>query len=223
MGQASHERVASTLAAVEAARKTEGLSRRQLADRLAIPFETFRRWFHATSAKLPSAAHLSRLESYVGATRDQVSGLSTVWGAIRSWWQIQHRYASASELARQIGWEPDHLQRCLTDGLMPPRLVLERLADEACIPTPKCLPRVEEARTRTERLRALLLLLYQELAWFRDGPEEVRTTLRSALDSFDLGYLSSLLVMLSDEGKFKVWLAGTTNRFSSFQPKGRRK
>jgi DNA-binding transcriptional regulator YiaG len=53
MSQASRERIAATLAAVEAARKTEGLSRHQLADRLGIPFETFRRWFHATSPKVP--------------------------------------------------------------------------------------------------------------------------------------------------------------------------
>jgi hypothetical protein len=35
--------------------------------------------------------------------------------------------------------------------------------------------------------------------------------------------LSSLLTMLSDESKFKRWLAATTNRFTSFQRKGGRR
>lgn len=223
MSQASPERIAATLAAVEAARKTEGLSRHQFADRLGIPFETFRRWFHATSPKVPSAIHLSRLESYTGAAKGEISAWGAVWAAIRSWWQTQHRYPSASEFAREIGWEPDHLHRCLTEGVMPPRLVVERLADELRIPTPKTSPELGEVRTRTERLRALLIFLHEELAWFRDGPEEVRRVLRSDLDAFDLGYLSSLLAMLSDESKFKRWLAVTTNRFASFQRKGARK
>lgn len=223
MSQASRERIAATLAAVEAARKTEGLSRHQLADRLGIPFETFRRWFRATSPRVPSATHLSLLESYAGAVKGETTAWGTVWDAIRSWWQAQHRYASVSELARVIGWEPDHLQRCLADGVMPPRLVVQRLADELRIPTPKSPPDLREARTRTERLRALLILLHEELAWFRDGPEEVRRVLRADLDAFDLGYLTSLLAMLSDENKFKRWLAATTNRFAYFQRRGDRK
>lgn len=223
MTQVSRDRIAAILAAVEAARKTEGLSRHQLADRLGIPFETFRRWFHATSPKLPSPAHLSRLASYMGGVHGEISGWGTVWEAIRRWWQTQHRYASASDLARTIGWESDHLQRCFTEGVTPPRLVLERLADELRITTPKSPPPVGDARTRTERLRALLILLHEEVSWFRDGPEEVRTVLRSELDPFDLGYLSSLLAMLSDESKFRRWLAVTTNRFASFQRKGARK
>jgi len=101
--------------------------------------------------------------------------------------------------------------------------VVERLADELRIPTPKSPPQLAELRTRIERLRALLILLHEELAWFRDGPEEVRTVLRSDLDAFDLGYLSSLLAMLPDESKFSRWLAVTTNRFASFQRNGGRK
>lgn len=223
MSQASPEQVASILAALETARKAEGLSRHQLADRLGIPFETFRRWFHSSSPKVPSARHLSRLEPYLSAARDESSGWTVVWNAIRSWWQTQHRYPSVSDLARDIGWDSVHLQRCFREGETPPRLVLERLADELRIPTPKSPPRIAEARTRTDRLRALLILLHEELAWFRDGPEEVRSVLRFDLDSFDMGYLSSLLAMLPDEGKFRRWLTVTTNRFASFQRKGGRK
>lgn len=222
MSEATRERVTTTLAAVETARKTEGLTRRQLADRLGIPFETFRRWFH-TSPKLPSVGHLSRLEAYLGTVRDDSSQWGAVWYAIQSWWKTQHRFQSVSDLAREIGWESDHLRQCFAEGATPPRLVLERLADELSIPTPKSPPRISEARMRAERLKALLRLLYEELAWFRDGPEAVRSVLRSDLDPFDLGYLSSLLAMLPDEGKFLRWLTVTTNRFGSFQRKGGRK
>jgi len=220
MSQASRERVAAALAAVEAARKTEGVSRHQLADRLGIPFETLRRWFRAISPRLPSAAYLSRLDSYAGTVHGQASGWVVVWEAIQSWWKTQHRYASLSDLAREIGWESSDLQRCFTEGVAPPRLVLERLAEEMSIPTPKSPPRVGETHTRTDRLKALLILLHEELAWFRDGPEEARAVLRSDLDPFDLGYLSSLLAMLSDEDKFRRWLGLTTNRFTSFQRRG---
>jgi len=223
MSRASGAQVASTLAAVETARKMEGLSRRQLANRLGIPFDTFRRWFQTASPKLPSAAHMSRLESYLRSVRDESSAWGTVWNAIQVWWQTQHRYASVSDLARDIGWESDDLQRCFREGVIPPRLVLQRLAEELRIATPKSPPRISEARTRTERLRALLILLHEELAWFRDGPEEVRAVLRSELDCFDLGYLSSLLAMLSDEAKFRRWLTVTSNRFASFQRKGGQK
>ena len=198
----------------------EGLSRRQLADRLGIPFETFRRWFHATSPKSPSSAHLSCVESYLRAAQADSTAWTGIWRAIQTWWKDQHRYSSASDLARDIGWEPDQLERCFGEGAAPPRLVLERLAVELRIATPKSPPSLTEARTRTERLRALLILLAEELAWFRDGPEEVRIVLRSCLDPFDLGYLSSLLAMLCDESKFRRWLAATTNRFLSFQRKG---
>ena len=146
-----------------------------------------------------------------------------VWGRIRGWWQTQHRYASASDLAREIGWDGDHLAECLRGEQRPPRLVIERLAGSLRIPTPASKPEEAEAKRRTDRLKALLMLLHEELAWFRDGPEEVRVVFRSELDPFDVGYLSSLLAMLSDEDKFKRWLAATTNRFASFGGRGGRR
>jgi transcriptional regulator with XRE-family HTH domain len=210
------------LTAVETLRQQQGLSRHQLADRLGIPFETFRRWFHRISPKLPSPAHLRKLEFYVTRTEGEASEWGGVWEAIRSWWQTQHRYTSALDLAREIGWDGDHLDSCLRTGAPPPRLVVERLAGSLRIPTPASPPQVGEAERRTELLKALLTLLHEELAWFRDGPEEVRGVFRSGLDPFDVGYLSSLLAMLSDEGRFKRWLAATTNRFASFERKGGR-
>lgn len=222
MAQVSREQVIETLAAVETVRQRHGLSRNQLADKLGIHVDTFRRWFHKTSPRLPSGTHLSRLQSYVAHARGELSEWNAVWEAIRVWWQGQHRYASASELAQEIGWDSEPLDQCLKGGTPPPRLVMERLAETLRIPTPALPPQVGEAKRRSERLKVLLILLHEELAWFRDGPEAVREVFRSELDSFDVGYLSSLLAMLSDEGTFRRWLAATTNRFSSFQQKGRR-
>lgn len=222
MSQPSREHVTKTLATVEDVRRQQGLSRHQLADRLGIPFETFRRWFQKTTPKLPSPAHLSRLQSYIASARDEVSAWEEVWGRIRGWWQTQHRYSSASELAREIGWDGDQLAECLRGEQRPPRLVVERLAESLRIPTPVSKPQEGEAKQRTDRLKALLMLLHDELAWFRDGPEEVRGVFRCELDPFDVGYLSSLLAMLSDEDKFKRWLAATTNRFASFGRRGGR-
>lgn len=223
MTRISREKVIKTLEAVETVRQRRRLSRRQLADRLGIPFETFRRWFHKAPRKLPSATHLSRLESYVSQAQDKLSEWNAIWEAIRTWWQSQHRYASASALAQEIGWDSDHLDRCLRRGAAPPRLVMERLAETLRIPTPTSSPKEGEAKRRCQRLKALLILLHDELAWFRDGPEEMRGVFRTELDPFDVGYLSSLLAMLYDESKFERWLAATTNRFASFQQReGRR-
>lgn len=223
MSQVSREHVTKTLAAVENLRQRQKLSRHQLADRLAIPSDTLRRWFQKIAPRLPSSAHLLRLESYVVNSGGEVSQWDAAWEAILNWWQTQHQYASASDLAREIGWDDVHLAQCLKSGKSPPRLVVERLAGVVRIPTPTSPPPVGEAGRRSERLKALLILLHEELAWFRDGPEEIRGVFRSELDPFDVGYLSSLLTMLSDESKFKRWLAATTNRFTSFQRKGGRR
>lgn len=222
MTQVSREHLIETLAAVENARQQEGLSRQQLATRLGIPSETFRRWFHKNAPRLPSAAHLSRLESYVANSRGELSGWDSVWDAILHWWQTQHKYASASDLAHEIGWDGDNLAQCLKGGTSPPRLVVERLARSVPISTPTSPAQVGEAKRRSERLKALLILLHEELVWFRDGTKELREVFRSELDPFDVGYLSSLLAMLSDESRFKRWLSATTNRFASFQRKGGR-
>jgi len=100
-------------------------------------------------------------------------------------------------------------------------------------PSDSCLTRIEdflesrenpeayrerqEARRRTEKIKYLLLLLEDELKWFRDNNHKARDEFRKALNSSDVGYISSLLSMLSDEDKFSRWLALTTLRFQSFR------
>ncbi len=222
MSHASREHVTKILATVESIRRQQGLTKHQLANRLGIPSGTFGLWFQKTAPRFPSPAHLSKLESYIVRIRDEDLAWQEVWGKIRRWWQTQHRYASASDLARESGWGGEQLAECLRGEKEAPRLVVERLAESLRIPTPVSKPVEGEAERRIVRLKALLILLHDELAWFRDGPEEARRVFRAKLDPFHVGYLSSLLAMLSDEEKFERWLAATTNRFASFRRRGGR-
>jgi hypothetical protein len=123
-------------------------------------------------------------------------------------------------LAEEVGWNVEDLRACLQNESKPPRLVVERLAQLLQL---QVLPdaRSKEAGRRSERLKALLTILAEELAWFRDGPAEVRQVYRSELDPFDTGYVSSLLTMLYAEDKFLRWREVTTNRFNAFKTKRR--
>lgn len=217
MPNLSHDQALQLLASVETIRLKQGISRHELAGRLGIPFETLRRWFRKAIPRLPSPDHLSQLASFVASTSEEAAGWSDTWEGVKRWWTTQHRYGSVAELARDLGWDVDQLRDCLSGNLQPPRLVLERLGKLLNIRTPVSAPNVAEARKRSARLRCLLTLLNDELSWFRDGPEELRTVFRSELNPFDVGYLSSLLAMLGDEAKFKRWLSFTTNRFGTFQ------
>jgi hypothetical protein len=76
---------------------------------------------------------------------------------------------------------------------------------------------IEEARRKAEKTKYLLLLLEDELRWFRDGDIKTRDEFRKGLDAYDIGYISSLLIMLTDEDKFQRWLALSTARFNYFR------
>ncbi|MBI4186445.1 MAG: hypothetical protein HY530_02925 [Chloroflexi bacterium] len=82
---------------------------------------------------------------------------------------------------------------------------------------PEIYSQIEEARHRTEKIKYLLLLLEDELRWFRDNNPRAREEFRKELDASDIGYISSLLTMLTEEDRFKRWLALTTTRFQSFK------
>ncbi len=82
---------------------------------------------------------------------------------------------------------------------------------------PEIYDEIQEAMHRTEKIKYLLLLLEDELRWFRDNSPRAREEFRRELDTSDIGYISSLLTMLTEEDKFKRWLALTTTRFQSFK------
>jgi transcriptional regulator with XRE-family HTH domain len=207
------------LAAVDTVRQQKRLTRHQVADTLGIPFNTFRAWFHKRGAKTPSSAYVSKLQAFAAQSGQPRAELHELWNKIREWWQTQHRYASLEELSEEVGWPVEGLRPCLLDESSPPRLVAERIAQLLHFETPVRPLSTEEVRHRVERLKALLIILSEELGWFRDGPEAVRNVFRSELDQFDTGYLSSLLNMLFAEDKFRRWLEVTTNRFNYFRRK----
>jgi len=77
--------------------------------------------------------------------------------------------------------------------------------------------KIEEAKRRTEKIKYILLLLEDELRWFRDNSATARVVFRQKLNESDIGYISSLMSMLTDEEKFERWLALTTIRFGFFR------
>lgn len=217
MAKTASKELNEVLSAVEALRQDNGLSRRQISDSLGIPYETFKRWFFKKGANAPSRAHLSKLRKVVEEKTQSRAQLDQLWKKIRERWRTQHRYSSVHQLAEDVGWTTDGLRACLQNEFKPPRLVVERLAQLLQLQIPPHALSVREARQRSERLKMVLSILADELAWFRDGPANVREVYRSQLDEFDVGYLSSLLTMLFAEDKFRRWLEVTTNRFNYFK------
>lgn len=82
---------------------------------------------------------------------------------------------------------------------------------------PEVYAKAKEAKLRAEKIKYLLLLLEDELGWFRDGDGAAREEFRRELDASDIGYISSLLTMLTEEEKFNRWRALTTAGFRHFK------
>jgi transcriptional regulator with XRE-family HTH domain len=70
---------------------------------------------------------------------------------------------------------------------------------------------------RVARLKSLLLLVAQDLEALRTTNVAGRDLYRNALDSRDIGYLSSLMSMLCDENQFQRWQQFTTYHFRQFK------
>lgn len=215
--------IARVLAVVEDIRRQRGISRHQLADALLIPFNTLRAWYHTRGAKKPSKAHLARLRLYAEQETGTKAALDDAWSRIRQWWPTQHAYPSVSALAEHIGWSAEEMRACMEGYRVPPRLVIEKLAELLRLAGPSTPQELSEAGHRVDRVKSLLSILADELAWFRDGPVEVREMYRQDLNQQDANYVSSLVTMLGDEDKFRRWLTLTTARFGHFRTKGGRR
>jgi transcriptional regulator with XRE-family HTH domain len=213
------EEVNETLTVIEEIRENKSLSKRQLADKIGIPFNTFRAWFQNRGRKTPSKSLFLKLRAFIEENKQSKEKWQELWEKIREWWRTQHKYSSPEELAEELGWNAHDLGSCLQNKSIPPRLVLEGLANLLHLQTPPDIL-IIEARRRLNRLKLFLLLAEEELAWFRDSPSDVREIYRSELDQFDTGYLSSLITMLFSEDKFLRWLELTNNRFNFFKNKG---
>ena len=130
---------------------------------------------------------------------------------------------SNRKLAEEIGVPYDTLNKWWfftqrKDARKPSELHIERVSEFLeSKERPEIYSQIEEAKRRTEKIKYLLLLLEDELRWFRDNNPRAREEFRKQLDASDIGYISSLLTMLTEEGRFKRWLALTTARFQSFK------
>jgi len=79
----------------------------------------------------------------------------------------------------------------------------------------------EEGHARAVKVKLLLLLLEDELRWFKDTSVAAREALREELDPADIGYISSLLSMIGEEDKFQRWLVLSTYKFNYFKKAGK--
>jgi len=197
------------------------LSKKEMAQKLSINYETFRKWFQkGKGRKNPSLTYIEKMEKFLESWKETDIYWKELWIKILGWWKTQHRYSTIRDLADEIGWDVQNFTNYLQNKEMPPKLVIEKIAKIVGFEIPVLDSMHQEAQRKAEKIKYLLLLLEDELRWFRDSPKEARGIFREELDLADIGYISSLLTMLGDEKKFKRWVILTTNRFNFFKKKG---
>jgi transcriptional regulator with XRE-family HTH domain len=200
------------------------ISKRKMAQKLGIPYETFRKWVQkGKSRKNPSSEYIEKMEKFLKSQKETDTYWRDLWMKILEWWKSQHRYSTIRDLAEEIGWDVQSLTKHLQNKEMPPKLVIEKIAKTAGFEISSLDSLFQEAQQRIVKVKYFLLLLEYELRWFRDGSKEGREIFQKTLDPSDIGYISSLLTMLGDEGKFRRWITLTTNRFNFFKKKERQK
>jgi len=204
--------------------RTRNLSKREMAQKLNTPYETFRKWFQKGKGKKnPSPAYIKKMEKFLESRKETETYWKELWMKILEWWETQHRYSTVRELADEIGWDEQNLNTYFQSKDMPPKLVIEKIARTVGFEISTLDFILQEAQRKTEKIKHLLLFLEEELSWFRDGSKEARDIFREELDPYDVGYISSLLIMLGDEDKFKRWLILTTYWFNFLKQKGEQK
>ena len=101
-----------------------------------------------------------------------------LWIKILGWWKTQHRYSTIRDLADEIGWDVQNFTNYLQNKEMPPKLVIEKIAKIVGFEIPVLDSMHQEAQRKAEKIKYLLLLLEDELRWFRDSPKEARGIFR---------------------------------------------
>jgi hypothetical protein len=141
---------------------------------------------------------LSELDAHAkgfGISRRELAGrLQTPYSTVKHWFQVGKGAREPSEA-----------------NLAKIRAFLESKE------TTEAYQQIGESKRRVRKVKYLLLLLEDELRWFRDNNPDAREIFRKELDASDIGYISSLLTMIREEDKFKRWLALTTIQFQSFK------
>ena len=165
----------------------------------------------------PSPAAIRKIGSFFENIGQTNSYWEKLWTEIQKWWKTQHKYKAVKDFAEEIGWGAEELSNCLYGKESPPIVVIEKIGDTVGIGDSNLGIAMQDAKRKAEKVKYLLLLLEDELTWFRDGTKEVRRVYREDLDTDDIGYISSLLNMLGDEERFSRWVGFTTNRFNYFK------
>jgi transcriptional regulator with XRE-family HTH domain len=215
------ESVEQLLKRIESFFQAKDLSKMEMAEKLDIPYSTFKKWFQKGKVRrYPTPIYIDKLEQFLKSQEKIEEDWGELWTKILKWWETQHRYSTVREFADEIGWDSQNLFWHLENKERPPILVIDKIARTLGFEIPALDFLVKEAKRKTEKIKYLLLLLEDELRWFRDSSEKAREILRESLDLGDIGYISSLLTMLGDEEKFRRWLTLTTHRFNFFRNKG---
>jgi transcriptional regulator with XRE-family HTH domain len=218
----NNNEIQSILSKLDSLIREKGISKRYIAAKIGIPYATLKKWFAKKKPRMPLPGNLNKLKGFLNTLENEESEPEKIWGQIRDWWRTQHRYRSIGALADEIGWNTTLLRDCIEKGDVPPRLIIEKIAEILSIPFGNSTFKLEVAERKVERIKILLLILEEELRWFRDGTIMGREIYRTKLDPLDIGYISSLLVMLGEEEAFKRWLTLTTNRFNYFKTEGKK-
>jgi len=119
-----------------------------------------------------------------------------------------------SKMAKLLGM-PSTTFRDLLKGVKKPKSATEQKISDF-FEQPQSVKKTSDDISNTERIervKHILLLLEIELRHFIKD-EEARKLLREKINFADIGYLSSLLNMLSEEGMFKRWKSLTSNEFN---------
>jgi len=204
--------------------RKKNLSKKEMSRNLSIPYNTFQKWFQTGKGRQnPSPRYVTEMERFLDSRKESDTYWRDLWTKTLEWWKTQHRYSTVKEFADEIGWDVQNLSAHLQNGEMPSKLVIEKIAKTVGFGIPTLDSTLQEAQQKTEKIKYLLLLLDDELSWFRDGSKESREVFRRSLDLVDVGYISSLLTMLSEEDKFRRWVTLTTNRFNFFKRRGEQK
>jgi len=213
--------VGQLLSEIDAFCRAKNISKAEIAQKLNIPYETFRKWFQKGKGRQNlSSLYIKKIETFIDSWKETDAYWRALWVKIVEWWGTQHRYSTIKDLADDIGWNEQNLSNYFQSKETPPKLVIEKIVKTIGFETPALDSVLQEAQRKAEKIKYLLLLLEDDLRWFRDESKEARDIFREKLDPNDIGYISSLLIMLGDEDKFRRWQTLTTNRFNFFKKKG---
>lgn len=161
-----------------------------------------------------------------GLTRIDLARLSGVpYSTLREWFleEPRRRTPSRASVSKLKSFLRSQQEADSAPEQKSPRVLLDKPSLKAGVGAlPQTTMDIQDIIRRAEKVKRILLLLEDELRWFRDGDEFCRKVFRDNVDPDDAGYLSSLLIMLGDEGKFERWSALTTNRFNYFKKRRRK-